>query len=107
MITLTESAAKQIKEQFINLINPCLRVGLKTGCAGYSYVMLFEEYSFNLKKDSEFESQGIKIIVDNRSLSLLDGCIIDFERKLLDSKFVFNNPNSKQNCGCGNSFEKV
>jgi iron-sulfur cluster assembly protein len=80
-----------------------LRLGVKTtGCSGLAYVIEFvDELQTG---DSVFESRGIKVVVDPKSLVFLDGTEVDFTREGLNEGFQFNNPNAKDECGCGESF---
>ena len=80
-----------------------LRLGVKTtGCSGLAYVIEFvDELQTG---DSVFESRGIKVVVDPKSLVFLDGSEVDFTREGLNEGFQFNNPNAKDECGCGESF---
>lgn len=80
-----------------------LRLGVKTtGCSGLAYVMEFVD---ELQDDDEvFESKGIKVVVDRKSLVYLDGTEVDFAKAGLQEGFQFNNPNAKNACGCGESF---
>ena len=54
--------------------------------------------------DAVFESQGVKVIVDPKSLIYLDGTEVDFAKEGLNEGFKFTNPNAKDECGCGESF---
>ncbi len=80
-----------------------LRFGVrKTGCSGYAYeVDLTDRIDAG---DSVFEQQGIKVVVDAKSLPLVDGTTIDYARKGLNATFAFDNPNVTGGCGCGESF---
>ena len=63
------------------------------------------EFADALEPDDQiFEDQGVKVIVDPKSLVYLDGTQLDFVREGLNEGFRFNNPNAKANCGCGESF---
>jgi iron-sulfur cluster assembly protein len=74
----------------------------KTGCSGYAYTIdVAREIAAN---DTVTESDGIKVIVDAKSLPFIEGTQIDFAREGLNSTFVFRNPNSTGECGCGESF---
>lgn len=102
-ITLTENAAKQIlqlaKEDAEE--GQHLRFGVeKGGCSGHEYAMGFD---FPQEGDKQFESHGVKIIVDPHSLELLKGIEVDFDDGIQGRGFSFNNPN-KRSCGCGKSF---
>jgi iron-sulfur cluster assembly protein len=80
-----------------------LRLGVtSTGCSGYAYVV---NYADELgENDVVFEAQGVKIIVDRKSLSYIDGTEVDFVKQGLNEAFRFRNPNVKGECGCGESF---
>lgn len=103
-ITLTESAANRIKSYLADRgKGEGLRVGIrKTGCSGYAYVIDFAD---TIESDDQvFEDQGVKVVVKADSLSYLDGSELDFQREGLNATFKFNNPNVKDECGCGESF---
>ena len=80
-----------------------LRLGVKTtGCSGLAYVM---EWVDELDEEDEvFESKGVTVVVDKKSLLFLDGTEVDFAKVGLNEGFQFNNPNAKDACGCGESF---
>ncbi|GAC15139.1 iron-sulfur cluster assembly protein IscA [Aliiglaciecola lipolytica] len=80
-----------------------LRLGVKTtGCSGLAYVLEFVD---ELNADDQvFEDNGIKIIIDGKSLVYLDGTELDFAKEGLNEGFLFNNPNANGECGCGESF---
>ena len=80
-----------------------LRLGVKTtGCSGLAYVIEFvDEIGEN---DEVFESKGVKVVVDKKSLLFLDGTEVDFAKVGLQEGFQFKNPNAKDACGCGESF---
>ena len=74
----------------------------KTGCSGYAYVV---EIADQLGEgDRVIEQDGIKLVVDRKSIPYVDGTEIDFARQGLNSSFVFRNPNVTGECGCGESF---
>jgi iron-sulfur cluster assembly protein len=103
-LTLTEKAAKHVQKSLTNRGKGIgIRLGVKTsGCSGMAYVMEFvDDVEDN---DQVFESQGIKIIVDPKSLVYIDGTELDFVREGLNEGFKFHNPNVKNECGCGESF---
>ena len=104
MITLTESAAERARTFLGEHAGAQgLRVGVRrSGCSGYAYVLDFAREVGD--QDQVFEDHGVKIIVDQDSLSFLDGTELDFVREGLNSFFKFNNPNVKDSCGCGESF---
>ena len=103
-ITLTEKAAQRVEKY---LESRGKGVGLKlavktTGCSGMAYVL---EFADEIPSDDHiFESNGIKIMVDPKSLIYIDGTELDFAREGLNEGFQFNNPNVKDSCGCGESF---
>lgn len=80
-----------------------LRLGVKTtGCSGLAYVLEFVD---QLNEDDQvFEDNGVKIIIDAKSLVYLDGTELDFAKEGLNEGFQFNNPNANGECGCGESF---
>lgn len=108
MITLTEVAANEIKkiikEQSLPEDQTRLRVGVKGGgCSGFSYMLdLTEEPA--AETDEQLESNGIKILVDEKSALYLSGVEIDFKDEVMGRGFVFKNPNATSTCGCGSSF---
>lgn len=80
-----------------------LRLGVRTsGCSGLAYKLEFAD-EIN-EEDTVFESLGVKILVDPKSLPYLDGTELDYVREGLNEGFKFNNPNVKDQCGCGESF---
>ncbi len=103
-ISLTESAAQRVSSYIEKRGESIgLRVGVKsTGCSGYSYVINFaDEIDAD---DVVFEDRGIKIVVDNEALKLIDGTEVDFVKNGLNEAFSFKNPNISGECGCGESF---
>lgn len=103
-VTLTESAAQRV-QTFLNNRGKGigLRLGIKTsGCSGLAYVLEFVD-SLN-EDDQVFEQHGVKVIVDAKSLVYLDGTELDFVKEGLNEGFKFRNPNVKDECGCGESF---
>ncbi|VAW87683.1 Iron-sulfur cluster assembly iron binding protein IscA [hydrothermal vent metagenome] len=80
-----------------------VRLGVKTtGCSGMAYVLEFVDKIE--ADDTVFEDQGVKVIVDVKSLLYLDGTELDYGREGLNEGFKFSNPNVKDMCGCGESF---
>ena len=105
MITVTPKAAAKIQEVVAkqNLGNGGLRVGVQGGgCSGYSYLLRFDPKP--RASDQIFEVAGAKVFVDPKSLKLLEGLTLDYEETLMQSGFIFQNPNAKKTCGCGTSF---
>ena len=103
-VTLTESAAEHVKAFLANRGKGVgLRLGVRTsGCSGMAYVLEFAD-SID-PQDETFESHGVTVIVDAKSLVYLDGTELDFGKEGLNEGFKFNNPNVKNECGCGESF---
>ena len=103
-ITLTEAAGSRVKAFLENRGSGLgLRLGVKTsGCSGMAYVLEFVDELD--EQDQVFESQGVKIIVDPKSLLYIDGTELDYGKEGLNEGFKFNNPNVKDECGCGESF---
>lgn len=103
-IALTAAAALRVKEFLARRPGALgLRFGVRrTGCSGWAYdVDLAEAIADD---DHVFESQGLKVVVDGKSLPVVDGTEIDFARKGLNAEFVFRNPKASAECGCGESF---
>lgn len=103
-ITLTEPAAKHVQKFIANRGKGVgLRLGVKTtGCSGMAYTLEFAD-AVN-PEDMIFESHGVQVLVDPKSLVYIDGTELDFAREGLNEGFKFNNPNVKDECGCGESF---
>jgi len=103
-ITLTDAAAVQVQKFLENRgKGVALRLGVKTnGCSGMAYVLEFAEEIES--QDQVFEDKGVKVVVDPKSLIYIDGTELDFGREGLNEGFKFNNPNVKDTCGCGESF---
>lgn len=109
-MTLTDAAAERVKalvakgrenadeDQILGL-----RVGVKSrGCSGLSY---FVEYAKEQKRFEEVvEDKGVKIFIDPAATMFLLGSEMDYVESTMQSGFVFNNPNEKSRCGCGESF---
>jgi len=103
-ITLTERAAEHVRN-FLNSRGKGegLRLGVRTsGCSGMAYVLEFADAIE--EEDNIFESNGVKVLVDPKSLLYLDGTELDYTKEGLNEGFKFNNPNVKDSCGCGESF---
>ncbi len=98
-----EKAIQLMTEDGFKPFEDYIRVGVKSGgCSGLEYVLKFD----NVKTDSDqvFEDNGIKIIIDKKSVLYLAGTILEFSAGLNGKGFVFNNPNANRTCGCGESF---
>jgi len=104
-VSLTESAAKHIAEILgqANPENKGLRIYVETGgCSGMSYAM---EISPRKTGDEVFAAYGVNLFVEERGLVYLAGSVIDYKDGLSGAGFRITNPNAKQTCGCGKSFE--
>lgn len=103
-ITLSETAAQRVSKFLENRGKGLgLRLGVKTtGCSGMAYTLEFVDEL--QAEDMTFESRGVTIIVDPKSLVYIDGTELDFAKEGLNEGFKFNNPNVKGECGCGESF---
>ena len=104
MITLTEQAAKHVNGFLAKRgMGIGLRLGVKTtGCSGMAYKLEFADDA--LPEDVVYESRGLKVLIDPKSLPYLDGTELDYTKEGLNEGFKFNNPNVKDECGCGESF---
>ena len=104
-VSLTESAAAHVQRMIEKRGRGIgLRVGTKhSGCSGFAYVV---DYADEINDDDmQFESFGVKVLVDSKSLPQLDGTEIDYVKaNLLNEGFEFRNPRVKDMCGCGESF---
>jgi len=103
-VSLTSSAAQRVKSYLQRRGHGIgLRVGVKrTGCSGWAYVV---DYVDELAADDiVFDGDDVKVIVDQKSLELIDGTEVDFVKEGLNEAFKFHNPKSKSECGCGESF---
>ena len=106
MIQLSPAAAKHIhylrsKEDIPS--GKALRISIKEGgCSGFSYKLDFDEK--NSSADKYFESNGIPLVIEGKSLLYIMGMTLDYEGGLNGKGFIFSNPNAKDTCGCGTSF---
>ncbi len=103
-VSLTEAAAAHVSQFLANRgAGTGVRLGVKTsGCSGMAYVLEFVDEL--AEDDKVFESCGVNVIVDEKSLLYIDGTELDFVKEGLNEGFVFNNPNVSGECGCGESF---
>ena len=103
-VSLTQAAADRVRTYLdARGRGVGLRVGIKkTGCSGYAYVVNYADYVGDL--DVVFEDHGVKVVVDKKSLELIDGTEVDFVKQGLNEAFRFRNPNVTGECGCGESF---
>jgi iron-sulfur cluster assembly protein len=104
VITLTEKAAEHVRG-FLEKRGKGLglRLGVRTtGCSGLAYKLEFADAAN--PEDVAFECRGVKVLVDPKSLQYIDGTELDYAREGLNEGFKFRNPNVKDECGCGESF---
>ena len=103
-ITLTAAAASHVQNYLTKRGKGMgLRLGVKTtGCSGLAYKLEYADAPN--PEDVTFESCGVKVLVDPKSLPYIDGTELDFAREGLNEGFKFRNPNVKDECGCGESF---
>lgn len=100
-ISLTAKAAEHVRRHVGE--DAALRLSIKrTGCSGYQYVV--EKAAAPADGDRVFESRGITVVVDEKSLPFLTGVELDYRRQGLNEGFEFRNPNAGDTCGCGESF---
>lgn len=104
MIAVTPKAVAKIKQALAShQLEGGLRLGvLGGGCSGLSYQFRFDREP--RPNDKVFEFDGVKVFVDPKSYLYLHGLTLDYHESLLQSGFVFDNPNAKKSCGCGSSF---
>ncbi len=103
-ISLTPSAADRVRSYLLRRGSGIgLRLSVKrTGCSGWAYLV---DYADEVAaEDVVFGEDDVKVVVDRKSLELIDGTEIDFVKEGLNEAFKFRNPNSKGECGCGESF---
>ena len=103
-VTLSESAAKHVSNFIAKRGKGIgIRLGVKTsGCSGMAYKLEFADTAE--LDDIVFESHGLKVLVDPKSLPYIDGTELDYAREGLNEGFKFSNPNAVNTCGCGESF---
>lgn len=105
IVQVTETAVEQIKKLFVSegtSKKTGLRLGvLGGGCSGLSYKMEFDSLK---EKDNILDFNGVKVYIDPKSTIYLKGIVLDYKEGLNSKGFVFDNPNAKNTCGCGESF---
>ena len=104
VVTLTEAAADRVRDILARAEKPYagLRVGVKNGgCAGQEYIVEYAEAEGPL--DEVVEDKGVKILIEPKAVLFLIGTELDFVQEKLGARFVFNNPNQTDACGCGES----
>lgn len=104
VLNITPQAAEQIKNALATAPEAtALRIGIKAkGCSGMAYFMQLEKTPS--ADDEVVEQNGVKLVVDPNSMVFLLGTTIDYKVDDMEEGFVFNNPNEKSRCGCGESF---
>ncbi|MDD4928389.1 MAG: iron-sulfur cluster assembly protein IscA [Gallionella sp.] len=104
-VVLSEAAATHVKNFIAKRGRGLgLRIGVRTsGCSGMAYKLEFADEAGS--DDLLFESFGVTVLVDPKSLPYIDGMELDYAREGLNEGFKFNNPNVKDSCGCGESFK--
>lgn len=103
-ITITKTAADHVHRHILDRGKGIgVRLGVKTtGCSGLAYVI---EFADKIEEDDKvFETNGVKLIINPKSYVYLKGTELDFSKEGLNEGFKFNNPNVKDTCGCGESF---
>ena len=106
ILSITSKATEQIKKIMSNAPNgmDSVVIGVdKSGCSGYSYKLDFANSS-NFNNYERIDKDGIKVLIDPKATMFLVGSEMDYMTDKLSSRFVFNNPNEKGTCGCGESF---
>jgi iron-sulfur cluster assembly protein len=104
-VTITARAAKMMRSQLDKRGTPqaAIRFGIRGGgCTGFSYMFQFEDGEPR-KKDHVIEAFGVRVYVDSKSMTLVKGTEIDFETGMRGHGFRFDNPNTSNSCGCGES----
>ena len=102
-VTLTDAAAAHVRRFSADNPDRALRLAIKrNGCSGFAYVV--DMVDGPDEGDAVFESHGITVTVDAEALPLVDGTRIDYARQGINEGFVYDNPNVKSLCGCGESF---
>jgi iron-sulfur cluster assembly 1 len=104
-LELTESAAARIKALLERNAKPYLKIGIRSrGCNGMTYTMNYADEGDRKKFDELVDQRGVKIIIEPNALMSIIGTKMDYVSDRLRSEFVFENPNAKAECGCGESF---
>jgi len=109
MVKFTDLALKELVKAFdANKLTPpiVVRVGVRGGgCSGFTYKLDLIGLDDINQDDQKFEQENVTVIVDPKSNLYIDGTTIDFNDDLMGRGFIFSNPNSTGQCGCGSSFE--
>lgn len=104
VMTLTDRAAERLKTMLAGHDEAIgLKVGIKmAGCSGFSYTMDWAVEAGG--NEDVVEDKGVRLLIDHAAVMFLLGTELDWHEDRLESRFVFNNPNAKAMCGCGESF---
>lgn len=105
LLTITEAAAQQIKTLLEGRGKPSygIRIGIRSkGCTGLSYTLEFADVVGPY--DDVVETHGVKVLIDPKAVMFILGSQMDYVKDKLSAGFVFQNPNEKGKCGCGESF---
>tara|TARA_Y100000741_G_scaffold355811_1_gene331710 strand:- start:1066 stop:1401 length:336 start_codon:yes stop_codon:yes gene_type:complete len=106
IMSISDNAALQIKKIIVEAKEDILGVVVgvdKSGCSGYAYKLEYAKED-NIKNFELIESKGVKVFVDPAATMFLIGSEMDYSKDKMASRFIFNNPNEKSSCGCGESF---
>ena len=105
MITITDNGAERVNH-FLENRDSGIGIRVKittTGCSGYAYQLEFAD-KIDAIDDTVFESNGVTIVVDSKSLQMVDGTELDYKTEGVNAGFSFKNPLENETCGCGESF---
>ncbi|MBQ1657349.1 MAG: iron-sulfur cluster insertion protein ErpA [Rhodocyclaceae bacterium] len=105
LLVFTDSAANKVRELIEEEGNPALKLRVFItggGCAGFQYGFTFDEVV--AEDDTQFEKNGVTLLIDAMSYQYLVGAEIDYTEGLEGSQFIIRNPNATTTCGCGSSF---
>ncbi len=105
MITVTPKAVQKIRAAFAKegVTDGGLRLGVQGGgCSGLSYLFKFDKKP--RATDTVYTFDDVRVYVDPKSMTFLDGMTLDYKESLIHSGFAFENPNAQKSCGCGTSF---
>ena len=106
LISITKEAVDQIKKILSSAPDgiDSIVVGIdKSGCSGYAYKLDFAK-SIEMKNFEKIDKDGVTVLIDPKATMFLLGSTMDYRQDKLSSRFVFDNPNEKSTCGCGESF---
>jgi iron-sulfur cluster assembly protein len=104
-VQFTQSAITELhrlKSELAGAEESYLRIGVKGGgCSGLSYLLAFDKKEDG---DREYAVEGISVVMNKAHVMYVLGMVVDWENGLNNRGFTFNNPNAKETCGCGQSF---